>query len=204
MRTGVKFDPIADGTLLSPSGTSSDHPEGFGDPTKGAVETSLTAMLTSSTVAPSAVAGELDVFIQELTEPVERASVEATGRLANSIAMSGGKVAQVVPAVVLPATMQLSNSAGFGLVLENVSRICGPVLNEVSRTRTGTSWVRFWGKPLRLFGPFGVRLNQAGSSATCFRLGLHEMAGLTAARVYAISGVVAARRTPCVIGTRRT
>lgn len=107
MRTGVKFEPIADPALLAPSASSADHPDGFGDPAKGAVETSLTAMLASSSVAPSAVSGDVDVFIQELTEPVERASVEVAGRYAIGIAMSGGKVVQVVPLGVLPATAQL-------------------------------------------------------------------------------------------------
>ena len=107
MRTGVKFDPITDPTLLSPSGPAEDHPQGFGDPTTGAITKSLTAALARSAVALSAVSGELDVFIQELPEPVERASVEVTGRYAIAMAMSGGKAVQVAPSGVLPATLQL-------------------------------------------------------------------------------------------------
>jgi hypothetical protein len=107
MRTGVQFDPITDPALFSPSQPAGDHPQGFGDPTAGAITNSLSAALANSLVAPGAVSGGLDVFIQELAEPVERASVEVTGRYAVAMAMSGGKVAQVAPGRVLPTTLQL-------------------------------------------------------------------------------------------------
>jgi hypothetical protein len=55
--------------------------------------------------------GDLTVFIQELTTPVERASVEVTGRLAIAMAMSQGKVAQVVSATIFPATLLLQAPA---------------------------------------------------------------------------------------------
>jgi hypothetical protein len=51
--------------------------------------------------------GDLIVFIQELTTPVERVTVEVTGRLAIAMAVSQGKVAQVVSATIFPATLLL-------------------------------------------------------------------------------------------------
>jgi hypothetical protein len=107
MRAAVEFNPISDPTLLSPSEAAVEHPDGFGDPAKAAIETSLTAMLASSSVVAGVVSGEVDVFIQELTEPVERASVEVTGRYAIAMAISSGKVVQVAPIGALPGSVQL-------------------------------------------------------------------------------------------------
>jgi hypothetical protein len=106
MRSGATFEPLADPSLFSPSSDAGDHPSGFGDPKKSTVHASLSAALSNSTVAPNAVAGDFDVFIQELTTPVQRASVEVAGRFAVAMALRGGKVVQIAPPA-LPATMQL-------------------------------------------------------------------------------------------------
>jgi hypothetical protein len=107
MRTGVQFKPIIDPKLYSPSGDPGDHPLGFGDPTANTIHPKLSAVLASSKVPSNIVTGEFDLFIQELLTPVERASVQAVGRFAISMAVSKGKVVQIVPGAVLPATMQL-------------------------------------------------------------------------------------------------
>jgi hypothetical protein len=107
LQSGITWKSIDGTELLSPSGDPGDHPQGFGPPNKQAVHASLSSVLATSIAPATSVGPEFDLFIQELTTPVERASVEVSGQLAIAMAMSGDKVVQVVPAGPLPATMQL-------------------------------------------------------------------------------------------------
>jgi hypothetical protein len=128
MRSGAGFAPIVDASLLYPSEDLSAHPKGFGNPTSAQVHASLLAVLASSKIRVNEVNLELDVFIQELNQPVDRASVAAIGRVAVSVAMSKGKVVQVVSGGAPPATMQLQAPAVDTVVVYILSplslRIC--------------------------------------------------------------------------------
>jgi hypothetical protein len=59
-----------------------------------------------------------DVFIHELTQLAERASVVVAGQAAVAMALSAGKVVQVAPGSLLPGTAQF----GMGLRRSGVSR----------------------------------------------------------------------------------
>lgn len=128
LRTGAGFTPINDTSLLPTAAGNAAHPEGFGDPDSSVVQAGLRAAIASSKIQVNAVNLEFDVFIQELNQPVDRASVEATGRIAVSMALSQGKVVQVVPGGVLPATMELQAPAIDTIVVYILSpqslRIC--------------------------------------------------------------------------------
>jgi hypothetical protein len=148
MQTGVRFTTITDSSLLAPGPDNGVHPRGFGNPTSTMVETSLRAVLASSSLRTNTINLELDVFIQELNEPVERASVEAAGRVAISVAMYQGKAVQVVPGGVLPATMQLQAPAIDTILVYIVSpqslRICvytRPTVKGVDEQWSGAPYI---------------------------------------------------------------
>lgn len=68
----------------------------------------VAAALRASPLTPHAVAAELDVFIQELSAPTDRAIVHVQARAAISMGISGGKVVAVAPGTTIPITMQLN------------------------------------------------------------------------------------------------
>jgi len=63
-------------------------------------------MTTGVRIQPGGPVG-LTAFTQELTAPVERATVEVTGKFAVALALSQGKVTQVASATIFPATLLL-------------------------------------------------------------------------------------------------
>src|SRR6266566_2049471 len=80
LRTGARFATITDAQLF-PLDDAGSHFLGVEANAKQAsFNASLSSMLASSPIAASSVATEFDVFIQELTQSVERASVQVTGR----------------------------------------------------------------------------------------------------------------------------
>lgn len=105
MRTDVEFGSIADSSLNSPGGAPGDHPGDFAVPLAAGAPAAAPAMLAASVL--TGVRTPVTEFIQELTQPAERVTVEAPGGGALTIGLCGGKaVATAVDAGAL-ARMQI-------------------------------------------------------------------------------------------------
>jgi hypothetical protein len=103
MQLGAEFEPIWDPKGFSPAPVprSAGH---VGDGKAG-----VAVALQQNAVATSAMAAATGfvVFIQELTQVVERVTVEVVGKLAITIGLSGGKTVGVDIGHGMPAKMEL-------------------------------------------------------------------------------------------------
>jgi hypothetical protein len=107
LRQDAKFSPITDATLFSNAADTGDHPPGFGDPKSAEIHQSLSATLVAAPVLAAVVDLRVDEFIQELSVPVERATVSATARFAFAIALRAGKSVAVGASSATSSVIQL-------------------------------------------------------------------------------------------------
>lgn len=99
--------PITDATLFSNAAGPVDHPPSFGDAKPEDIHQSLSTTLVAAPVVAATVGLGVDEFVQELTGPVERATVSATARFAFTIALRAGKSVAVGRSGAAPSVIEL-------------------------------------------------------------------------------------------------
>jgi hypothetical protein len=107
MRGGARFAPLDDARLHAAAKDPGDHPPGFGDPKPALTKAGISAVLAASPLAAASTGALFDEFIQELTGPVERATVQVTARIAVAIALREGKSVALGVGGASPATIEL-------------------------------------------------------------------------------------------------
>src|SRR5438105_264540 len=103
MQVGAEFESLAKSMQLSP--TSVPRSVGYIGDTKAGVAVAV----QQNAVAASAMAAAAGfvLFIQELSQVVERVTVEVVGKLAITIGLAGGKTVGVAIGHGMPAKMEL-------------------------------------------------------------------------------------------------
>ncbi|MEA2665885.1 MAG: hypothetical protein QOI11_2829, partial [Candidatus Eremiobacteraeota bacterium] len=106
MRSGARFKPLDDARLHAAANDPGDHPPGFGNPQSALTRASISAVLGAAPLAAASTGAAFDEFIQELDRPVERATVQATARIAVAIALREGKSVALGVSGASPATIE--------------------------------------------------------------------------------------------------